>query len=73
MDHLLPLVSVFFYVILKFGSESELELKKRKKLRERERYIERIPLIVKVLDKQCVLMKTSPESMPYLCLAKQVK
>lgn len=73
MDHLLPLVSVFFYVILKFGSESELEMKKRKKLRERERHIERISLIVKVLDKQCVLMKTSPESMPYLCLAKQVK
>ena len=73
MDHVLPLVSVLFYVILKFGSESKLELKKRKKLRERERHVERIPLIVKVLDKQCVLMKTSPESMPYLCLAKQVK
>lgn len=56
-------------MILKSGSKSVLGM--IEKGREGKRL--RIPLIVKVLDKQCVLMKTFPESLSYLCLAKQVK
>lgn len=68
MDYLLPLVSVFLYLILEVKDRSVFGFIKRD-----SRGREKISLIVKVLDKWCILLKTSSESLPYLYLDKQVR